>query len=60
MIGKDKHGYMRGVGLGLSPSKLLKRMISSHFDDIQITILDETVSERNMRQMKEKIEKLQH
>lgn len=50
---------MRGVGLGPSPSELLKSMISSRFDGIQVTTLDETISERNMRQMKEEIEKLQ-
>nr|CAD1818415.1 unnamed protein product [Ananas comosus var. bracteatus] len=59
VIGKDKYGYMRGVGLGPSPSELLKPMIASRFDGIQITTLDETISERNMRQMKEEIEKLQ-
>lgn len=50
---------MRGVGLGPSPTELLKPIISRRFDGIQITTLDETLSERNMRQMKEEIEKLQ-
>ncbi|XP_020080552.1 uncharacterized protein LOC109704196 isoform X2 [Ananas comosus] len=43
VIGKDKYGYMRGVGLAPSPSELLKPMISSRFDGIQITTLDETI-----------------
>nr|CAD1830144.1 unnamed protein product [Ananas comosus var. bracteatus] len=59
VIGKDKYGYMHSVGLGPSPTELLKPIISSRFDGIQITTLDEIISERNMRQMKEEIEKLQ-
>lgn len=55
VLGKEKHGYVRGVGLGPSASEIFK----ARFEGLRMTTFDETTVEKEMRQMKEHAERLE-
>ncbi|OAY68440.1 hypothetical protein ACMD2_17743, partial [Ananas comosus] len=59
IIGKDKRGYMRGVGLGPTPKDIFNSSCLRRFEGLRMTNFDETIVEENIRQMKEHMERLE-
>nr|CAD1820571.1 unnamed protein product [Ananas comosus var. bracteatus] len=59
IIGKDKRGYVRGVGLGPTPKDIFNSSCLRRFEDLRMTNFDETIVEENIRQMKEHMERLE-
>ncbi|OAY62811.1 hypothetical protein ACMD2_09523 [Ananas comosus] len=56
ILGKEKRGYVRGIGLGPSTSEIFK----ARFEGLKMTTFDEITVEREMRQMKEHMERLEN
>lgn len=56
ILGKEKHGYVRGIGLGPSTSEIFK----ARFESLKMTTFDEITVERELRQMKEHVERLEN
>ncbi|XP_020109942.1 uncharacterized protein LOC109725244 [Ananas comosus] len=55
ILGKEKRGYVRGLGLGPSANEIFK----ARFEGLKMTTFDEITVEKEMRQMKEHMERLE-